>query len=444
VTDRDLRRPQRSRFDERGALVRDTLLTSWRGLGQALMSQLMSLPLFIVSVLSIALLPVGVGVFLLPAVMVAVRAFTNDQRKMAREWSGVDIAVPYRPQPDFAPIGVIGCLQRSWWLLTDLATWRDVLWLLLNAPIGLVLGLLPGCLVVYSLEGMFVAPWLGQITWYGYGAVWPIDGWFDSVLAVLQGLILLALSAVAAPWILKRHAYFTRWLLAPTERTALALRVRHLTETRTDAVDASAAELRRIERDLHDGAQARLAALGMSLGMAEDLLTTNPEAAQKLLIEARQASGQALSELRDLVRGIHPPVLAERGIDGAVQALALSLPLPVDVTIDLPARSQPPVESAAYFAVAEALANVVKHSAAGRAWVQLHHAHGRLVMLVGDDGIGGADPGKGSGLRGIERRLAAFDGTIAVTSPPGGPTVVTMELPCELSSPKISPSSETG
>jgi signal transduction histidine kinase len=444
VTRIDLRTTTLSRFADRGPLVRDAVLAAWRGLGQALLSQVASIPLFIVSVLSIALLPVGVGVILLPAVMGAVRALTNGQRRVAREWSGVDIAVPYRPQPDPAATGVIAHLRHCWWLLTDIATWRDVLWLLLNAPVGLVLGLLPGCLIVYGLEGVFLAPWLGQVTWYGYGAIWPIDGWFDSVLAVPQGLLILLVSVVAAPRILKGHACFARWLLAPTERAGLALRVRHLTETRTDAVDASAAELRRIERDLHDGAQARLAALGMSLGMAEDLLATNPEAAQKLLIEARQASGQALSELRDLVRGIHPPVLAERGIDGGVQALALSLPIPVDVSIDLPARSQAPVESAAYFAVAEALANVVKHSAAGRAWVQLHHAHGRLVMLVGDDGIGGADPGRGSGLRGIERRLAAFDGTIAVTSPPGGPTVITMELPCELSSPKISPSSETG
>ena len=172
--------------------------------------------------------------------------------------------------------------------------------------------------------------------------------------------------------------------------------------------------------------------LGMSIGLAEDLMTKDPEAAQRLLAEAREASGVALSELRDLVRGIHPPVLAERGLDGAVRALSLALPLRVEVDIELPGRPQAPVESAAYFAIAEALANVVKHSAAGTAWVRLRHAGGVLSMTVGDDGIGGADPGQGTGLRGIERRLAAFDGTLTMTSPVDGPTIVTMELPCEL------------
>jgi signal transduction histidine kinase len=170
----------------------------------------------------------------------------------------------------------------------------------------------------------------------------------------------------------------------------------------------------------------------------------DPEMALKLLAEARESSGAALTELRDLVRGIHPPVLAERGLDGAVRALALTLPLPVDVHIDLPGRAEAPVESAAYFAVAEMLANVVKHSGARRAWLQIEHSGDRLIMIVGDDGTGGADPAAGGGMRGIERRLAAFDGTMAVTSPPGGPTVVTMELPCALSSPKTSPSSGTG
>jgi len=152
-----------------------------------------------------------------------------------------------------------------------------------------------------------------------------------------------------------------------------------------------------------------------------------------LLAEARASSGQALSELRALVRGIHPPVLAERGLDGAVRALALSLPLPVDLHIELAGRASAPVESAVYFAVAEALANVVKHSGANRAWVQLEYGHDRLIAIVGDNGTGGAAPQAGGGLLGIEQRLAAFDGVIAVTSPDGGPTLVTMELPCELS-----------
>jgi signal transduction histidine kinase len=165
-----------------------------------------------------------------------------------------------------------------------------------------------------------------------------VDDRLTGLLTIPQGLAILALAVTVAPLILKGHAVFTRSLLSPTREAELALRVHHLTETRTEALDGSAAELRRIERDLHDGAQARLAALGMSLGMAEDLFARDPEAARRLVGEARQASGQALAELRDLVRGIHPPVLAERGLDGAVRALALTLPLEVGIAIDLVGR----------------------------------------------------------------------------------------------------------
>jgi signal transduction histidine kinase len=159
----------------------------------------------------------------------------------------------------------------------------------------------------------------------------------------------------------------------------------------------------------------------------------DPATAQQLLTEAREAAGQALTELRDLVRGIHPPVLADRGLEGAVRALALACPLRVDVTTDLPGRPPAPVESAAYFAVAEALANVVKHSAATTAWVQIAYEQNGLHMIVGDDGIGGATVETGGGLYGVQRRLAAFDGTLTVSSPGGGPTTVVMELPCDLS-----------
>ena len=160
----------------------------------------------------------------------------------------------------------------------------------------------------------------------------------------------------------------------------------------------------------------------------------DPEAAHQLLTEARAASTAALTELRQLVRGIHPPVLAERGLDGALRALALVLPVPVDVDLDLPGRAQTPVESAVYFAVAEVLANITKHSGARHVSVAGRHQHGMLTVVVRDDGVGGADPANGTGLRGIERRLAAFDGTIVLSSPPDGGTLVTVEVPCALSS----------
>jgi signal transduction histidine kinase len=352
-----------------------------------------------------------------PMSLLGVRRRASQQRRFALEWSRVAIATPYRPRPHEVSNGLIGRLQRCKWLLTDPATWRDLLWILVNVPVGVALGALPAFGVVYGLGGLLSGVWLNP-------------GHVDQLL-LFGGLLLVGV--LGGPRILKAHAQFSAALLAPT-RKELDAQLGRLNESRSEVVDASAAELRRIERDLHDGAQARLVSLGMSIGLAEQVLRNDPDLALKLLAEARESSGQALTDLRHLVRGIHPPVLAERGLDGAVRALALTLPLPVDLRIELPGRPPAPVESAAYFAIAEVLANVVKHSAARSAWVQLEYSsQARLIAIIGDDGTGGAVPRIGGGLRGIERRLAAFDGVIAVTSPVGGPTVVTMELPCELS-----------
>ncbi|POM27803.1 Sensor histidine kinase DesK [Actinomadura rubteroloni] len=415
--------------------------TAARGLAVAAVALAAGIPLLVITVVSLALIPAaGVGLVLAPVALLSVRALADQQRTWAADWTGVEIARPYRPEPaGRSP------WRRAAWVLGDPATWRDVLWLLVNIPVGFVLGLVPGACLVYGLEGIAVAPWLARISGYGWGPFWPLADYGISGTAatlVLAALLVLA-GLPLAPALLRAHARFSRSLLAPT-RDALERRVAHLATTREEAVDASAAELRRIERDLHDGAQARLVALSMNIGLAEELMRRDPETAARLLAEARQASGTALTELRDLVRGIHPPVLAERGLDGGVRALALSLPIPVDVSVELPGRPDAPVESAGYFAVAEALANVVKHSGAARAWVELDHDGRRLRAIVGDDGTGGAAVTPGGGLAGVERRLAAFDGTMAVTSPPGGPTIVTLELPCALSSPRTSPSSGTG
>jgi signal transduction histidine kinase len=212
----------------------------------------------------------------------------------------------------------------------------------------------------------------------------------------------------------------------------LASRVSRLTETRVDAVDTAAAELRRVERDLHDGTQARLVALGISLRATERLIRSNPDAAIAMVTEARENSARALADLRGLVRGINPPVLVERGLGDAIQALALDTPVPATVDIDLAGRPPAPVESAVYFAVAEALANAVKHAAAQHVHIRIEHRGGMLRGTVTDDGHGGADPANGTGLSGIERRLGSFDGVLAISSPPGGPTIIAVELPCAL------------
>jgi signal transduction histidine kinase len=266
--------------------------------------------------------------------------------------------------------------------------------------------------VVALLE---VAIWL----FTGLGLFWPIFP-----IAVLGALY------AAHVWLLPR--------LAPDRELALLERISNLTQSRSGALDIQAAELRRIERDLHDGAQARIVSLGMSLGLAARLVKTDPDAAADLLSEARASTVAALDELRDVVHGIHPPVLADRGLGGAVEALALDVSVPVTVTAALPNRLPAPVESAVYFATAECLANVVKHADASQAWVDLAYRDGRLIVVVGDNGVGGAQLGSGAGrggtggtgIAGIVRRLEAFDGTVVLDSPAGGPTTVTMEVPC--------------
>ncbi|WP_236653169.1 sensor histidine kinase [Streptacidiphilus melanogenes] len=249
-----------------------------------------------------------------------------------------------------------------------------------------------------------------------------------AVLGGIQGALLLALGL----WLLPRTVLpDARRLWGHAADPALTERVRELTETRAEAVSSAAAELRRIERDLHDGAQGRLVAIGMNLRAAEDMIASSPHEATALVAEARAASAVALEELRCLVQGICPPMLADRGLGEAIRALALDLPLPCGTEIDLPGqRLAVPLESACYFAVAEVVTNAVRHADARSLRIRAALADGMLRIEVTDDGVGGADPAAGSGLAGVERRLAAFDGILAVSSPPGGPTIVVMEVPC--------------
>jgi signal transduction histidine kinase len=267
-----------------------------------------------------------------------------------------------------------------------------------------------------------------QPSWYDWflAAMTPAAGW-PLVLAAAIGSFSLTRRTIVADVRASRAA-----------RAGLTARVQRLAETRTEAIDAAAAELRRLERDLHDGAQARLVALGINLRTVEKLIKTSPDAAEVLVAECREVSSQALADLRDLVRGIYPPVLADRGLADAVKALALDCPVPVATEIDLPGRPPAPVESAVYFAVAELLSNVAKHAGATYAMLRMYYADAMLRAEITDDGRGGAAPGNGTGLAGIERRLGAFDGILAVNSPVGGPTIVVIEVPCALSWQKIS------
>ncbi|MCU1686685.1 MAG: putative two-component system sensor kinase [Amycolatopsis sp.] len=377
---------------------------------------------------------VGIGVYLVPSAFGAVRKLANYQRRLALDWSGVEIAAPYQEEPEFRP-GFVGALQRSYWMIGDPTTWREVLWSIVDPFVGGIVAFVPAALVLDGLVGLAMPfVWEQRLSiWNGsYYVFIPLNSEFMAILAAILGVVQLVIAAPLAPKLVKAHANITARWLRPTENSRLTSRVRQLTQARSTAVDTSAAELRRIERDLHDGAQARLVAMGMTLSAAENLLDGNPDAARALLGEAKASSKKALTELRDLVRGIHPPVLADRGLADAVRTLAMEAPLTVEVTAELAGRPQPPVESAAYFATSEVLNNVVKHAHARHAEIQIQHEDGQLRIQVTDDGIGGADPGRGTGLKGVENRLSTFDGFVSVVSPVGGPTLVSIVIPCVL------------
>ena len=375
--------------------------------------------------------------FVLPRALLVIRSLATQTRTLCRRWCGVPIGSAYQPPPG-APADPrrLGYRQRMSWLVNDVGTWRDLLWLAVSAVVGSVLLIVPLMLVGVGVVAFLIpALSLAGLNIDGLRDVIPPPAFPGNTPAVLFviGLALVALGLWTAPSMLRGYAGLARFVLSPSEQAELELRVMHLDKTRRETLDTGAAELRRIERDLHDGAQARLVAMGLTLDAAGRLIDTDPAAARALLIEARDASAKALAELRDLVRGIHPPVLADRGLADAVRALALDSPLRGTVTGALAGRPPAPVESAAYFAVSELLTNVAKHSGAHAAEVDLRHSSGALRISVRDNGPGGADPSRGTGLRGIERRVAAFDGVLVVSSPAGGPTVVTLEVPCALS-----------
>ncbi|MFE6931984.1 sensor domain-containing protein [Streptomyces sp. NPDC057699] len=414
--------------------VRTALLTGGRAFVLSFASIVGSTVLFVLSVLSVVFVVLGLGLVTTPWVTEAVRRHANRRRLLAAEWSGIRIPVPYRPFPKDVRAGFTGQVERTTLLLKDPATWRDLRWLLLDMTAGYVLLVLTFALLVYPLEGLVLAAGLWRVfedSTYWYGFV-PVSGQGTGLAAAALGVAIFLVGMWASGPLLRLHFVLARSALSPAPGE-LSERIDRLTETRHEAVDTAASELRRIERDLHDGAQARLVAMGMNLGTIEALVEKDPAEAKKLLAMARTSSAEALTELRDLVRGIHPPVLAERGLGDAVKALALRLPVSSEVTVELPGRADAPVESAAYFAVSETLTNVVKHAEADRLWVDVHHADGMLRISVTDNGRGGASVGGGSGLSGIERRLGTFDGVLAVSSPAGGPTMVTMEIPCALS-----------
>jgi signal transduction histidine kinase len=388
-------------------------------------------PVLVVS--GILVKPRGVlALLFLGVVFLAVPLFTGIHRHRLRASAGV--LIPAQPvMPDRLTVRGIVTAARA------RATWRQLSYHLLAAP----------ALAVGAITVVWV--WLAGILFtlvYAYAWKLPAGGLLQrgqsssppghpppvsffpvDVFLTVGGIALLA----AAPWLTAAvgtlDARAARALLGPSRAEELEHRVEHLAQTRAGVVDAADAERRRLERDLHDGTQQRLVSLAMRLGMAR---AERPDATQahQVIAEAHEEAKAALLELRHLVRGLHPAVLEDRGLDAALSGVAARLPIPVRLTVDVPGRPPPTIEAVAYFMVSEGLTNIAKHAQASQAEVFVQRANDRLHIIVSDDGVGGADPARGTGLAGLAKRAASVDGTFEIVSPPGGPTLLTVDLPC--------------
>jgi signal transduction histidine kinase len=383
---------------------------------------------------SAGLLITFVGLPLLAITGLVTRWFGSGLRVLANSLAGT--AVP--PPPPFrSHPGLLGWISAC---LQDGTAWRARLYLVLKLPVGIVTSVAALAFYTYGLGGVTYAIWQPFLPcntdsdgtcYHGVGVAngYYLDTPFRIALATIVGAVLLLL----APWVV--HGVLTvdrllvRWLLGPTTSGA---RVQELEQTRAQAVDDSASTLRRIERDLHDGTQARLVALAMNVGLAREKLAEgrDPAETQRLLDKAHTTAKEAIVELRDLARGIHPPVL-DAGLDSALATLAAHSAVPVDLRTAIATRPSPAIETIAYFCAAELLTNVAKHSGARHARLEARTVEGRVWLQVSDDGRGGARVGAGSGLSGLSERVRTVDGRLSVQSPPGGPTVVTVELPLQ-------------
>jgi signal transduction histidine kinase len=344
------------------------------------------------------------------------------------EWGlGIAIPTPYRSEPT-API------RKRWAVrLGDPATWRDLFYLMILFPLGIVWFTVLSIAVALPLS-LIATPiffrWWAPFSFVDEGWQWlVIDTTGEAFVAAAFGVALLFLVPAVIKGMAGVHGAVAVALLGPTESARLSAEVQGLRVSRGRGLDAAEFERRQIERNLHDGAQQRLVALAMGLGMAKEKLEDDPEAARALVEEAHEHAKLAIVELRDLARGISPAVLADRGLDAALSALAAQAPVPVDVSCRLVERLPAPVESTAYFVAAEALANVAKHSRASLAAVTVSREGDQLLVEIHDDGVGGADA-NGNGLAGLASRVEAIGGQLTVDSPSGGPTVIRAELPC--------------
>ncbi|MER5580912.1 sensor domain-containing protein [Streptomyces asoensis] len=386
------------------------------GLRTALLALLLLLWLAVTAVAGLA----GVGLLMAPLPLRALHALARRERGRLARW-GPEVVAPRPP-----PTG----LRTA---LVDPTTRRELRWLVRHATLGLPLGLLGVLLPVFAVrDSTFPLYWklLPDGATATSVAVGSAHSWPDALAVALLGVGWSAIIVGLAPGMARAQARPGRLLLAAGPDADLSLRIAELTATRAAALDAHATELRRIERSLHDGAQNRLVSVTVLVGAARRMVARDPAGADELLERAQSAAEQALAELRTVARGILPPVLADRGLAGALSGLAADCAVPCRIDVDVPGRCAASVETTAYFVIAEALTNIAKHSGAGQAVVTVRGDGRRLLLSVEDDGRGGAEEAGGTGLSGIRRRVAAHDGSLTLTSPPGGPTVLSADLPC--------------
>ena len=411
-------------------LLRPLRLETWRELAFVLLGGVTAVVGFCVQVAGLSaglsLLVTLIGIPILAALAYVDRWLCAIDRWRASFLLGEPVPGVYR-RPDRP-----GILARLRMLAVDPQTWRDLGWIWLNVVLGFVAAVL--MLSLWAVVGWLVTfPvywWLLPDSALPDGPWGLTDTWGEALAGAAAGIVLAPLVAWIGAGTARALALAARSLLGPSERERLEHRVGELARTRAAAVDAQASELRRIERDLHDGAQARMVAVTMDLGRAREKLDSDPEAARELVEAAHAEARTAIADLRRLVAGIAPAVLTDRGLDAALSALVASCRVPVSLDVRLGERLPIAVEVAAYFVVSEALVNIQKHADAQHARVHLRLQDGSLIAEVADDGLGGADLGAGSGLSGLRDRVAALDGILVVTSPEGGPTIVRAEIPC--------------
>jgi signal transduction histidine kinase len=367
----------------------------------------------------------------LAAVFFALPLLTWIQRHRLRATAGVDI--PRRPSiPDrWSRAGLITTARSR-------STWQQAAYHLLAGPALAAAAVLAFVLWLGGAAYTLLYTWAwtrpdGSLLQRGesFGTPHvPVLEWIPlDVYLTAAGIVALVAAPRVSAAVGALDARVARALLGPSKAEELQLRVEQLTQTRAGAVDAADAERRRLERDLHDGTQQRLVSLAIRLGMARAQGTGGAQA-QLVIAEAHEETKAALAELRNLIRGLHPPVLEDRGLDAALSGVAARMPIPVKVTVDVSRRPAATIEAVAYFVVSEGLTNISKHAQATQAEVFVHRAEDRLHIIVSDDGVGGADPARGTGLAGLAKRAASVDGGFEIASPPGGPTLLTVDLPC--------------